>query len=92
MLTLDINNPEISAMFLDTNRYLYKLLYPIFEEGLASGEIKQNFSVAELTEQLLTVTTGVEARWCIKKCTFDIVSFGRGVVDVFIRGLVAGDC
>ncbi|KAF0196154.1 MAG: TetR family transcriptional regulator [Bacillota bacterium] len=88
LLTMDINHPEISAMFLDNNRYLYKLLHPIFEAGLSSGEIKSPLSVAELTEYLLTVTTGVEARWCIKKCSFDIVPFGNAVADVFIRGLV----
>lgn len=89
LLTMDINHPNISAMFLDNNRYLYKLLYPIFEAGVSSGEIKSSLSVAELTEYLLTVTTGVEARWCIKKCNFDIVTFGNAVVGVFIQGLVA---
>ena len=88
LLTMDINQPEISAMFLDNNRYLYKLLHPIFEMGLGSGEIKSQLTVEELTEYLLTVTTGIEARWCIKKCSFDIVSFGNAVVGVFIEGLV----
>ena len=88
LLTMDINHPEVSAMFLNNNRYLYKLLHPIFQAGHNSGEIGTSLPAEELTEFLLTLTTGVEARWCIKKFSFDIVSFGNAVVDVFIQGLV----
>lgn len=89
LLTMDINNPNISAMFLDKNRYLYKLLYPIFQEGLNTGELETNVPVDDLVEQLLTITTGVEARWCIRKFDFDIVKFGNSLVQVFVNGILA---
>jgi len=89
LLTMDINNPRISAMFLDKNRYLYKLLYPIFQEGLDTGEIETDLPIDDLVEQLLTITTGVEARWCIRKFDFDIVKFGISLVQVFVNGILA---
>lgn len=90
LLTMEINNPQISDLFLDQNRYLFKLLNPIFVDGLNSGEIKTKLPADELIRYFLTITTGVLSQWCIHKCTFDIVSFGDTVVDVFVRGLITG--
>ncbi|MBT9155266.1 MAG: hypothetical protein DDT37_00231 [Firmicutes bacterium] len=36
--------------------------------------------IIDLVEQLPTITTGVEARWCIRKFDFDIVKFGSSLV------------
>lgn len=90
LLTMEINNPQISDLFLDKDRYIFKLLNPIFEEGKSSGEIKSRLSTDELTRYFLTITTGVLSQWCIHKCSFDIVSFGDPLVEIFINGLVSG--
>lgn len=89
LLTMEINNPQISDLFLDRERYLYKLLNSIFEQGLLSGEIKAELPADELTVYFLAVTTGILSQWCIQKNDFDIVAFGQVVVDIFIKGLVS---
>ena len=87
LLTLDINYPEVAAMFQDDNRYLYKLLTPIFDVGLELGHLVSPLPTSDLIDAFLAVTTGVEVRWCIRECKFDIVEYGNRVVDIFVRGL-----
>lgn len=90
LVTMEINNPQISDLFLDRDRYLYKLLDSVFEQGLSSGEIKLNAPAEQATGYFLTVTMGVLCQWCIEKSRFDIVAHGDTVVALFIRGLVSG--
>lgn len=89
LVTLEINNPQISDLFLDRNRYLYKLLDSVFEQGLSSGEIALEATPEQLTSYFLTVTMGVLCQWCIEKSRFDIVERGETVVGLFVKGLTA---
>lgn len=89
LLTMEIGSAQISDQYLNRERYLYKLLIPIFRDALASGEFQSDLNADQLTDYFLTVTTGVTCQWCIQKCTFDIVAFGRTLVDIFLQGLAA---
>jgi AcrR family transcriptional regulator len=91
LVTMEINNPQVSAMFLDRNRYLYKLLDSVFEGGITSGEIKAEGTPQQLSSYFLTVAMGVLTQWCIEKSTFDIVERGEKVIGLFVQGLLVGD-
>jgi AcrR family transcriptional regulator len=62
----------LNVLFLDKNRYMYKLLLEIIQRGEEKNQLTKDMTVSEIEEFLLVVARGVIYDWLLHEGDYDL--------------------
>lgn len=62
----------LNVLFLDKQRYMYKLLLDIIKRGEEKNQLKKGMTVNEIEEFLLVVARGVVYDWLLHEGDYDL--------------------
>jgi len=71
---------------LDRNRYYYKLMMSIVEEGQKRGEITDKYSVSVTVNMYSLVERALVTDWCMCNGTYPLGDFSREWMPILFRG------
>ncbi|MDQ0340537.1 AcrR family transcriptional regulator [Caldalkalibacillus uzonensis] len=83
-----IRNKGEAVEVIDENRWLYRLVRNIIEEGQASGEFRTDLSSEELTRMVVRCMRGTLYDYCLYNGQFDLVEDGQKFFELFINGVL----
>ena len=63
----------------------YHVFIDLIEEGRRKGEITLDLSVNDIISILTTCIRGVIYDWCLKKGSFNIVSYGNNLISMMLN-------
>ncbi|MDF2949884.1 MAG: TetR family transcriptional regulator [Sedimentibacter sp.] len=98
MMEKDIGLEFISAIYssqikdLTTQRFLiesdrvyYHVFNGLIEEGQGKGEITKDLSAEDIISIITTCIRGVIYDWCLKKGSFNLVSYGNNLIRMMLN-------
>lgn len=75
-----------SQRFLtETDRVYYQVFSSLIEEGQKKGEITTDISANDIISIFTTCIRGVIYDWCLKKGSFNIVSYGNNLIRMMLN-------
>lgn len=75
-----------SQRFLtETDRVYYQVFSGLIEEGQKKGEITTDISANDIISIFTTCIRGVIYDWCLKKGSFNIVSYGNNLIRMMLN-------
>ncbi len=69
---------------LDNNRYYYKLIRKIVEEGRAKDEIKADISTGEIVKLYAMCERALMYDWCMRGGEYSLVKYASGVLPMLL--------
>ena len=63
----------------------YRVFNDLIDEGQKKGEITLDLSVNDIISILTTCIRGVIYDWCLKKGSFNIVSYGNNLISMMLN-------
>ena len=72
---------------LDYNRYYYKLIRKIVEEGQSRGEINSETSTSEIVKLYAMCERALMYDWCICNGEYSLPSYAKSVMPVFLSAI-----
>lgn len=74
---------------LDYNRYYYKLIRKIVEEGQNRGEIKRDTSVSEIVKLYAMCERALMYDWCICGGEYSLSNYAKSVLPLLFNDIVS---
>ncbi|WMJ88190.1 TetR/AcrR family transcriptional regulator [Anaerocolumna sp. MB42-C2] len=74
---------------LNQNRYYYKALMQIIEEGQLKNELKSDRSSRELMKIYAMQERSILYDWCICEGNYPLASYGIELLSIFMQGFIA---
>ena len=74
---------------LDYNRYYYKLIRKIVEEGQNRGEIKSDTSVSEIVKLYAMCERALMYDWCICGGEYSLSNYAKGVLPLLFNDILS---
>ena len=78
---------ETGSSLLDRNRYYFRYLERIMEEGRRSGELTEDMSVSEMVKFFSMGERALITEWCMNNGSFDLGVYSKSLFPVMMRGL-----
>ena len=69
---------------LDRNRYYYRLLRRIFQEGQADGEFRTDLSVNDLVKLYAVSERALLYDWCICNGEYSLKTYGQALMPIYL--------
>ncbi len=79
-------NAKVAGMMTE-KRELYNIVEELIIEGQGKGEVRDDMSVAQLTQVVLHNIRGLVYNWCLSSSSFNIEEAGEIMLDVLCAGL-----
>ena len=78
---------ETGSSLLDRNRYYFRYIEKIMEEGRRSGELTEEMSVSEMVKFFSMGERALITEWCMNNGGFDLGAYSRDLFPVMMKGL-----
>lgn len=78
----DLNS---QSFLLESDRAYYHVFSGLIEEGQKKGEITTDLSTEDIISILTTCIRGVIYDWCLKKGSFQLVSYGNNLISMMLN-------
>lgn len=69
----------------DKNRFYYKLLDQIFEEGQDQGEFKKSESFRQMADTYAFLERGMICNWCIMDGRYSLTEYAKKMLPVYLK-------
>ncbi|MBR2540598.1 MAG: TetR/AcrR family transcriptional regulator [Mogibacterium sp.] len=76
-----------SSSLLDRNRYYFRYLEKIFEEGKKSGEIRDDLTTSELVKYYGLAERALVTDWCMNNGDYHLGEYSEKIFPLMIQGL-----
>lgn len=70
---------------LSTERYPYRFIQESLEEGVSSGQLREEINPAQATEFLMKLVRGITFDWCICQGSYSLVEEAAKTVEIILR-------
>ena len=74
---------------LSTERYPYRFIQESLEEGVSSGQLREEINPAQATEFLMKLVRGITFDWCICQGSYSLVEEAAKTVEIILREYAA---
>ena len=78
---------ETGSSLLDRNRYYFRYIEKIMEEGRRSGELTEDMSVSDMVKFFSMGERALITEWCMNNGGFDLGIYSRELFPVMMKGL-----
>ena len=78
---------ESFSALLNRNRYYYRYIERIMEEGQKSGELTEEMSVSEMVRYFSMGERALVTEWCMNNGTFSLGEFSKRIFPKMMQGL-----
>lgn len=78
---------ETGSSLLDRNRYYFRYIERIMEEGRRSGELTEEMSVSGMVKFFSMGERALITEWCMNNGGFDLGAYSRELFPVMMKGL-----
>ena len=78
---------ETGSSLLDRNRYYFRYLERIIEEGQRSGELTEEMTASEMVKYFSMGERALVTEWCMNNGDFDLGEYSRKMFPVMMKGL-----
>lgn len=79
---------ESFSSLLDRNRYYYRYIERIMEEGQKSGELTDSMPVSEMVRFFSMGERALVTEWCMNNGSFSLAEFSRDLFPTMMQGLL----
>ncbi len=73
---------------LDRNRYYYRLLRNIVEEGLQKGELHPEYTVNDIVKAFSVLERGLMYDWCLCRGEYSLTDYARKLMPLYLEPYV----
>ena len=80
---------ESKKQLLNKNRLYYRLIHQILEEGVKSGQFKEQIAIDEMASTYAQMERGLIYDWCINNGTSNLVNCARKMIPLILREFLA---
>ena len=85
-----VNMPEERQEMLNKERFYYKLIPQLIEEGQKSGEFWTDETAEAAAETYASLERGMIYDWCVKGGTESLVEKGQKIIPVYLGSMLSG--
>lgn len=78
---------ETGSSLLDRNRFYFRYIEKIMEEGRKSGEFTEEMSVNEMVKYFSMGERALVTEWCMNNGSFDLGQYSKELFPVMMKGL-----
>ena len=78
---------ESFSALLNRNRYYYRYIERIMEEGRRNGELTDSMPVSDMVSYFSMCERALVTDWCMNNGSFSLAEFSRKVFPVMLEGL-----
>ena len=78
---------ETGSSLLDRNRYYFRYLERIIEEGQRSGELTEEMTASEMVKYFSMGERALVTEWCMNNGDFDLGEYSRKMFPVMMKGM-----
>ena len=78
---------ESFSALLNRNRYYYRYIERIMDEGRKNGELIDTMSVSDMVRYFSMGERALVTEWCMNNGSFSLGEFSREVFPVMMQGL-----
>lgn len=83
-----VNMPEERQEMLNKERFYYKLIAQLFEEGQKNGEFRKEESPQSMTETYASLERGMIYDWCVKGGKESLAEAGQKILPVYLTSML----
>ncbi len=87
MTHIYINMPEERQEMLNKERFYYKLIPQLIEEGQKNGELRADETAEAAAETYASLERGMIYDWCVKGGKESLVDKGRKIIQVYLGSM-----
>ena len=85
-----VNMPEERQEMLNKERFYYKLIPQLIEEGQKSGEFRTDETAEAAAETYASLERGMIYDWCVKGGKESLVEKGQKIIPVYLGSMLSG--
>ena len=78
---------EDFSSLLDRNRFYYRYIERLMDEGQRSGELADNMAVSEMVRFFSMQERALVTEWCMNNGSFSLAEYSRQLFPVMLQGL-----
>lgn len=78
---------ETGSSLLDRNRYYFRYLERIMEEGRKSGELTDSMTIGEMVKFFSIGERALVTEWCMNNGSFDLGEYSKELFPIMMKGL-----
>lgn len=78
---------ESFSALLNRNRYYYRYIERIMEQGQKSGELTDEMSVSEMVRYFSMGERALVTEWCMNNGSFSLGEFSRRIFPILMQGI-----
>lgn len=78
---------EDFSSLLDRNRFYYRYIERLMEEGQRSGELADNMAVSEMVRFFSMQERALVTEWCMNNGSFSLAEYSRQLFPIMLQGL-----
>ena len=84
-----VNMPEERQEMLNNQRFYYKLIPQLFDEGQKNGEIRTDETPASMAETYASLERGMIYDWCVKGGKESLAAKGQKIIPVYLASVLS---
>ena len=82
-----LSRPDHSSSLLDRNRFYFRFLEQIIEEGRRKGELTEELSVSETVKFYSLEERALVTDWCMNNGNYHLGEYSKKMFPMMIAGL-----